>query len=288
MTTQELTEGPAHVWRIEPLPPTVAGQVSAVFKHRALLWFFAVESIFELHRGAMLGTVWMIARPLTIAIPAVFVGKMLGISVEPVPLALFVLVSLAGWTLVRRALMNMTKSLIRARAVMQQVYVPALVLLIAASAPGFCEAAVVLVVAAVAAIYFGPIQGSFYIPIGLPLLGVIPAVALTFMLVLALGCFTSFLNAVARDTQLIQRYMLGGWMLVTPVLYPIDVIPESHHWIFYLNPMTAVMELYRWSLLGYGTLHWQYLLLATVETSALLLIGLWFFSRQQNRLFDHM
>ena len=77
-------------------------------------------------------------------------------------------------------------------------------------------------------------------------------------------------------------------MLATPIVYPIDVIPEAYHWIVYLNPMAPIVELFRWGILGIGTVSWQYVGLATAETLLLLMLGLWFFGKQQNRLFDHI
>jgi homopolymeric O-antigen transport system permease protein len=281
-------EGP-EVWRIEPTPPTIAGQLSALMRHRYLLWFFSVHSVFDLYRNSLFGILWMVIRPLALALPAVFVvGNLFGISVDPVPLPLFILVGLASWTLFRRTLMHMTKALLRNRNILQQVYIPALLLVIASSAPGFIEFAVVFTLFLVAAIYYGPIAGVFYPSIGLSTLGLIPAVTLTFILAVAVGCFTSFMNAVARDTNLFLRYAISAWMLATPVIYPIEIIPEHYRWIMYLNPMTSVIELYRWALLGYGSMHWQYLGLAVIEIVALLMLGIWFFAKQQNRLFDHM
>jgi lipopolysaccharide transport system permease protein len=144
------------------------------------------------------------------------------------------------------------------------------------------------VVVVALAIYFGPIQGVFYVSMDWNMLAVVPACLLTLLLALGVGCFLSILNAFARDTQLTLRYALSFWMLATPIVYPIDLIPEPYHWVLYLNPMAPVVELFRWGVLGYGAVNWVYVGVATTEILALLLLGIKFFAKMQNRLFDHM
>ena len=284
-------EGDARVgtWFIKPTPPSIFGQLHAVWRYRHLFWLFTTRAFFDLYRNAILGSFWLFIRPLMIAVPAVFiVGNVFGVSVSPVPLPLFILVSLACWLLFRRSLQWVTKSMNKNRHILRRLYVPALLLLLASISPALIEFLVVMTVVAAAAIYFGPVEGVYYVTFGWSNLAVIPAIALCLLLAIAIGCFTSILNALARDTWLTMRYVMSGWMLATPIVYPIDVIPEAYHWIVYLNPMAPIVELFRWGILGIGTVSWQYVGLATAETLLLLMLGLWFFGKQQNRLFDHI
>lgn len=275
-------------WRVEPARSSVIGQVAAVWRHRGLLWPLTVRALFDVYRNAILGILWMFIRPLMVAVPAIFVvGNLFGISVDPVPLPLFILVGLAAWGFFRRCVQWFTKSMIKNRAVLKRVYVPALLLLIASASPALFEFAVVLALVAITAIYYA-IQGIYFIDFGLHTLTTIPALLMGLLLAIAVGCFTSILNAVARDTGLAMRYVLGFWMLVTPIVYPMEIIPEQYRWIAYLNPLAPVVELFRWGVLAYGTVQWQYVGLAAAEILLLLLLGIWFFGKQQNRLFDHM
>jgi lipopolysaccharide transport system permease protein len=276
------------VWRIVPAEPNLLGQLFALWRHRFLFWYFAVHSLFSVHRGTILGSIpWLAISPLVLAIAAAFVvGEIFGVSTA-VPLPVFILSGLAIWTLFRRSVLFITKSMLKCRAVLQLVYVPPLMLAITAIGPAVFQFAVVLALVVVVVAYYA-FEGSFYVVLGLHTLAMIPAVCLTLLLAIAVGCFTSFLNVIARDTQLSLRYVLSGWMFATPIFYPIDAIPEQYQWIIYLNPMTSVVELFRWAVLGYGTVHWHFLGLATVDTLSLLILGLWFFTHQQSRLFDHL
>jgi homopolymeric O-antigen transport system permease protein len=278
----------AEVWRIEPAPPNIWGQVSAFWRYRHLYPALAVRALFNVYRNAMLGIAWVAAQPLAVAVPAVFiVGGVFGVSVAPLPLPLFVLSGLALWTLFRASVQWMTKSINSGRVIFERVYVPALLLLVAAMTPGLFQFAVVFVLVVAAAIYYGPIAGIYSVPVGWHLLGLVPAMLMAVFLAIGLSCFTAILNAFARDTWLTLRYVLSAWLLATPIVYPVDVIPEAYRWIIYLNPLTPTVELFRWALLGFGTVHWPFVALACVEILVVVLGGIWFFAKQQNRLFDH-
>lgn len=275
-------------WRIEPARSSVIGQVTAAWRHRGLFWPLSVRALFDIYRSAILGILWMVIRPLMVAVPAIFVvGNLFGISVDPVPLPLFILVGLAFWVFFRRCVQWFTKSMNKNRVILKRVYVPALLLLVASASPALFEFAVVLALVAITGIYYA-IQGIYFVGFSLYTLAIIPALLMGLLLAIAVGCFTSILNALARDTWLTMRYVLGLWMLATPIVYPMEVVPEQYRWIVYLNPLAPTVELFRWSLLGYGTVQWGYIGLAMAEILALILIGLWFFGKQLNRIFDHM
>lgn len=295
MTTETAFDNPdrgedgAPEWRIAPAPPSVAGQLAAIWRYRQIFWMLTMHALFRIYRGAILGILWMAINPLVLAIPAVFiVGDLFGVSVDPVPLPLFILVGLAAWTLFRRCVQWMTKSMNSGRQILRRMYVPALLLLLAAVSPGAFQTLVVLGIVLALAVWYGPIQGLFYLPIGWHTLAVIPSMLMLVLAAVALACFTSILQAVAKDTWLTLRYVLTGWMLATPVVYPVAVIPEQYRWIAYLNPLTVPVELFRWSILEYGSVPMHYLALSVLINAAALYLGLWFFARQQNKLFDHL
>jgi lipopolysaccharide transport system permease protein len=246
-----------------------------------------MRALFNVYRNAILGIVWMAVQPLSVAVPAVFiVGGVFGVSVAPLPLPLFILTGLALWTLFRASTQWMTKSINAGRAVFERVYVPALLLLVAAMSPGLFQFVVVFALVVASAIYYA-IACVYIAPVGWHLLALAPAMLMAVLLAIGLSCITAILNALARDTWLTLRYVLSAWMLATPIVYPMSVIPAKYQWIIYLNPLTPTVELFRWGLLDYGTVHWPYVAVACVQILILLLAGIWFFAKQQDRLFDH-
>ena len=272
-------------WSIESTAPTVVEQVGELCRYRQLLLPLAERALRNVFRSATLGLGWMVIQPLVIALPAAFiVGNMLGVSVDPVPLPLFVLVGLAGWILFRSSVQWMTKSAIQAKALLKRVYVPPIVLIAAAVSPALFQFLVVLGLVMAIALYYGPIAGIFYVRLGWHVLLVVAAMVLSVLLAFGLSLVTSLLNVVARDTWLTLRYMLSAWMLLTPIFYPLSIIPSGYRWIAYLNPLTPIIELYRVALIGHGIVPWGYLVLAAAQTLAVLLAGLWFFAKQRDRI----
>jgi lipopolysaccharide transport system permease protein len=274
-------------WYIESTAPTVAEQVVELWRFRHLFLPLAEGALRNVYRSAVLGLGWMTIQPLAMALPAAFViGSLLGVSVDPVPLPLFILVGVAGWMLFRRSVQWMTKSTIQAQSLLKRVYVPPLVLMAAAVSPALFQFLVVLVLVIVLALYYGPIAGVFYVNLGWHVLLIFPAMVLSILLAFGLSCVTSVLNLIARDTWLTLRYILSGWMLLTPIFYPLSIIPSSFRWIAYLNPLTPIVELYRVALLGHDAVPWAYVVLAAAQTLAVLLAGIWFFVKQRDRIFD--
>ena len=138
------------------------------------------------------------------------------------------------------------------------------------------------------AIYYGPIMGVFYVPIGWHFLAIVPSIVLVLLLVVALGSIASILYSMRQDTLLMLKYAMSGWMLITPVVYPPEIIPENHRWLLYVNPMTPLVELFRFGLFGYGKIDPAALGLSVALVFMLLFAGGTLFSKLQSRIFDYV
>ena len=90
------------------------------------------------------------------------------------------------------------------------------------------------------------------------------------------------------DTILIQKYVLSGLMFITPIVYPPEIIPEAHRWLLYVNPLTPLVEFFRYSLFGYGTMDTASLAIGVAAVFILLFAGGAFFSKLQSRVLDYV
>jgi len=289
MTVQSDTPDEVAVWRIQPTPPSFAGQLTALWRHRKLWGALAHKVLSDRAEKSLFGIPWMIVQPLMIAGPAVFVlGSVFGVSTAPLPLPMFIIAGLAGWMLFRRSIQMLTKSVSGQRALVRRIYIPALLLLCASISPAVVQFSVFMLIFAALAVYYGPIADIYYLPLGWHMLALLPAIILLLLAAIGVGTFTSILYSMRRDTALTLRYVLAGWMMVTPVIYPAEMIPESHRWIIYLNPLTPLIEMIRWALFGHGMIDLPYLASAVLVILFVLSLGGMIFSKLQNRLFDHM
>jgi lipopolysaccharide transport system permease protein len=128
----------------------------------------------------------------------------------------------------------------------------------------------------------------WYITLRPELLVSAAAVVVSLIFTVAVGLWTSVLQARYRDIRQGLRYFMPFWMYFTPILYPITTIPEDWRWLAALNPMTAVVEAFKWGTLGTGQLTVP-LITSSLSLVALTMItGVWFFSREEAASVDQL
>jgi lipopolysaccharide transport system permease protein len=104
----------------------------------------------------------------------------------------------------------------------------------------------------------------------------------------AVGLWTSVLQARYRDIRQGLRYFMPFWMYFTPIIYPVTIVPEQWRWILALNPMSAVVEAFKWGTLGVGHLTVRGITTSLVMTALTLVTGVWFFNREEASSIDKL
>jgi homopolymeric O-antigen transport system permease protein len=275
------------VWRIQPSHDSFFGQLAAFWRYRSVSVAVAQQVIANRAQRKLLGLPWMFVQPILFTLPPIFIlGKVFNISVAPLPLPLFIVSGLAIWMLVRRGLQQATRSLKMCRSMTSRIYIPAFIFVCASVAPALVQFSLFFIAIVFGALYYA-IMG-IYNPFGWHLLAIVPAVFLVLLLIVALGCITSVVYSIRQDTLIMLKYALSGWMLITPIVYPPEIIPESHRWMLYVNPLTPVVELFRFSLFGYGTVDWIALIFGVSSTLLLFFVGGALFAKLQDRIFDNI
>jgi lipopolysaccharide transport system permease protein len=283
------TVGDDDVWRIEPSRDSFFGQLAALWRYRSVSVAIAQQVISNRGERKLLGVPSIYVQPLVFTLPPIVIlGKVFNVSVDPLPLSMFIVSGLAIWMLTRRGMQQATQSLKLCRSLGRRIHVPAFMFVCASLSPAIAQFSLFMIVLAGMAVYYGPIMGIFYVPIGWHLLGIIPSILLVLLLIIALGSITCILYSMRQDTFLIMKYVLSGWMLITPIVYPPEIIPENHRWLLYINPLTPVVELFRFSLFGYGRVDLDSLSIAVALVFILLVAGGTLFSKLQSRIFDYV
>jgi lipopolysaccharide transport system permease protein len=78
------------------------------------------------------------------------------------------------------------------------------------------------------------------------------------------------------------------WLFLSPVIYPVALVPERFHWLLALNPMTGVIDGFRWAVLGRGVPHYDVYMTSALVALALVIAGLWYFKRVERRFADEI
>jgi lipopolysaccharide transport system permease protein len=276
----------ADVWVVRPHRGTLPGYLGETWRYRRLFSFLTTYAIRNMYSSAILGMGWLFIRPIIAALMATFIfNGVFKVSTAPVPYLLFVLTSLSLWLMFQRTLAFGTKSIQRNGRLLRQFYFPRIIAHVTAITPVFVEFGIVLFAAAVAGVYFA-ISGVDAVDFGLHNLGALLAIAMVLLFVIGITCVTSPLNAIARDVWYTMRYVMMPLTVLTPVYFPRAMLPEPWKEYILLNPLTPIVELYRWSIFHDQPMRWDALALSGGVILVTLLLGLLFFVSWEPKTLD--
>jgi lipopolysaccharide transport system permease protein len=255
-------------------------QLGELWRSRELLLTLAGRDVKVRYKQTLLGAAWAVLQPLAqmIVFTAFFAAH--GFSTEGVPAPVFYFAGLLPWQLFASSVSNASNSLVANRTLITKVYFPRLVIPLSASASAIVDMAVSLVVLAVIMALNGiaPSPNVVFLPLFL-LLDIAAA--------LSIGLWLSALNVEFRDVQYVIPFLVQFWLFVTPVIYPASSVTGAKRILLGLNPMSGVVEGFRWCLLGRpapGGL----LFASAASVGILLCSGLLFFRRMERTFADSL
>jgi lipopolysaccharide transport system permease protein len=251
--------------------------LGAVWAYRELLYFLAWRDVKVRYKQTALGAAWAILQPVaSMLVFTLFFGKLAGIPTDGAPYPIFVYAGLLPWTFFANAVTASGDSLVANSSLITKVYFPRVLIPGAAVAAGLVDftisAAVLLV-----------LMPFYAVPMSWRLLSVAPLVVLTALVALAFGMWIAAINVKYRDARYAIPFMIQLWMFVTPVIYPVSIVPHRWRWLLYLNPMSGIIQGYRCALLG-GAFGLAGILAASSITLAMLAYSAYAF-RQMERSF---
>ncbi len=274
-------EASSPVTIIEARPGWRPLDLKELWRYRELLWFMSVRDIKVRYKQTALGAAWAVLQPLlTMVAFTIFFGRLAGLderSTIPYPLLTFC--ALLPWQLFEYSLTQCGNSLVASERLITKVYFPRLVIPLSAVASGLVDFAISLVILAAMMLWYGVAPGAAIVT--LPLF-----VLLALATALAVGLWLSALNVQFRDVRYTIPFLSRFWLFVTPVAYTSDIVPERYRTLFGLNPMTGVVEGFRWALLGSAEAPGWQLAVSVGMTAALLIGGLFYFRRMEKSFAD--
>lgn len=279
-------------WVIEPRQHGAFSRLRELWTYRYLWWYFASAAVTSLYRRSMLGWLWLVLRVVApIGLNALIFGQLLN-QKEKVeggpPYFLFFLCGMIAWTVFERSLAFVTLSVEKNRRLVTRVYFPRLILPVSAVAPGLLYLAILLVVLMMTVVFFRQHTGVWYVTGNARLLVSAAAIAASMLFAVAIGLWTSVLQARFRDVRYALRYVTPIWFLLTPVVYPMSEISDRYPWLVALNPMAPIVEAFKWGTLGGG----EFQTTAAVTSVTLIVVvmatGLWYFNREEAASVDKL
>jgi len=252
-----------------------------LWRYRELLYFLTWRDVKIRYKQAFLGFLWAFIQPFLkmIVFSAVF-GGLARMNSEGFPYPIFLYAGLLPWQFFADAVNRSGQSIVSEANLITKVYFPRLIIPVASVGAALVDFA----------ISFGILIGMmfyFHISPSVSILMVPPLVLLTILSALGVGIFVSALNTEYRDFRYALPFLVQIWMYLTPVIYPITIVPPRWQWVLALNPMAGIVDAYRSAILG-KPFDWQHLGISLGAAVVMFLIGLAFFRKTEGYFADVM
>jgi lipopolysaccharide transport system permease protein len=262
---------PSHGWR--------ALDLRELWRFRELVYFLALRDVKVRYKQTALGVAWVLLQPLlAMGIFSIVFGQR-GLTTNGVPYPLFVVSALVPWFYFSNATSGASGSVVGNTQLISKVYFPRLAIPLAAVFANLVDLSIGLVLELVLLIVFG-------VGLSWQLLAIAPLVVLVVLTALGISVWLAALDVQYRDVRYAVPFFMQVWLFATPVIYSAGDVPDRWRWLLSLNPMSGVIEGFRWALLGTGDFPAAALAVSAMIVLILLATGLLYFRRMERTFAD--
>jgi lipopolysaccharide transport system permease protein len=271
---------PTHGW--------AALNLRDLWVYRELIYFLTWRDVKVRYKQTALGVTWAIIQPFfTMVVFTIFFGKLAKVPTNGVPPPIFFFTGLLPWGLFTKAITDAGHSLVMNRSMITKVYFPRLAIPIGSVLGGLVDFVIAFGVLVGMILYYNYAPSSTYHVAMTRLVWTLPLFLLLDIITsLGVGLWLSALNVNYRDINYILPFLTQFWLFITPIAYPASLIPANWQLIYSLNPMTGVVEGFRWAFLGAGTPPSPMLAVSATIAILVLISGLFYFRRMEQTFAD--
>ena len=258
-----------------------------MWRARGMLVFLGWRVLRRIYRRTILGWLWLFILPLfPLLLQTIVFGTLLNVYSFGIPYFLFLSVGMVAWGLFSQTLMWGTRGLEMNRNLVEVVYLPRAIFPLGNMTPAFLDLGIRCIVLVLTVVGYRLADGRLYVLPELRLLWALAAAAAILVLAVAAAMFTSVWGESTRDMRYTLAQVLPVWFLFTPVLYPLEQVPADLRAWMAINPMTPLVETFRWGLLGVGRVEPVPFAFASAASVLLLAAGIVYFARVDRRAAD--
>lgn len=256
-----------------------------MWQSRGLIWLFTKRSFVITYKQTILGPLWLFIVPLlTSIVYVVLFGNIAKLSTDGVPQLLFYLTGNALWIYFSTCVTRCADTFTGNAALFGKVYFPRLVAPLADVLGSVLKFAIQMILVFVLLAYYVA-RGMVAPHYGYWLL--IPLILLELGLMgMGFGIIISSLTTRYRDLKVLVSFGVTLWMYATPVVYPLSAVGGTLRKLLLANPVTAPMELFRYALLGAGTVTPAYMGISLAFTAVVVIAGIMIFNRVERTFMD--
>jgi len=249
-------------------------------QYRDLFYFLVSRNIKVKYKQTVLGGLWAIIQPFfSMVVFTLFFGKLAKIPSDGIPYPIFSYTALIAWTYFSSSVSGASNSLIGESNLISKVYFPRLIIPLSPVLSGLLDFTIAFLVLIGMMFYFHvyPTIMILFVPF---------LVILMMLTASGVGMFLAALNAKYRDIRYTIPFIVQLWMFASPIVYPASMVPEKYRLIYALNPMVGVIEGFRSALLGTASFPVQMILMSTLVSAGLFIIGTFYFKQTERYFAD--
>jgi len=258
------------------------GNMKLMWYYRELLFNLARREISQRYKQSVLGYAWVILNPLFQLIVLNFVfSTVLKIPSHGLPFIIFLAIGLLPWNLFSQGLSSSSNALVSNSSLITKIYFPREILVYAtiiAKVVDFLYSCIVLVIFFI----------FFKLPVTPATIWVPVIFAIQLILMAGLSLIVAAFNLFYRDIQYLLGLILMLWMYLTPIMYPVEIIPDQYRFIFSLNPMSVIINAYRQTILGNGQPNYTSLTIAFFMSGFIFVLGFYIFKKLEGQFADYV
>jgi lipopolysaccharide transport system permease protein len=270
---------------IEPQTSLFELNLKDVWRYRDLLWMFVKRDFVSFYKQTILGPLWFFIQPLFTTIIYTFIfGGLANLSTDGLPQPLFYMAGITAWNYFADCITK-TSTVFKDNAnIFGKVYFPRLIMPLSIVASNLVRFGVQILLLFIMMGFYALHNASFSIT---PVILLFPLlVILMALLGLGLGLIITALTTKYRDLAFLVTFGIQLLMYTTTVIYPLSSAPEKYKTLISLNPMTGIIEAFRYAFLGQGQISINTFGYSTLFTIIVMVLGILIFNKTEKTFVD--
>jgi lipopolysaccharide transport system permease protein len=260
-------------------------RIKEIFKYKDLLFLFVKRDFISIYKQTILGPLWFFIQPIITAITfTVIFGNLAKISTDGLPQILFYMCGITLWNYFADTLTKTADTFSSNVNIFGKVYFPRMIVPLSVVVSNLIKLGIQFLLFLCVWIYY-LIQTDLIHPNKMLVLIPFLIILIGFM-ALSFGVIISSLTTKYRDLKFLVTFGIQLMMYASPIVYPLSIVPEKYKWIIVANPVTSIIESFKYAFLGVGEFSWFYLGYSTLFTIMLFMIGLVIFHRVEKSFMD--
>jgi len=256
-----------------------------LWQYRDLFSMFVKRDIITQYKQTILGPTWFFIQPaITTIMYMIVFGGIAGIPTDGLPQPMFYLAGIVCWQYFADCLNKTSSTFTTNQAIFGKVYFPRLIVPLSTVASNLVRMGIQFLMFLAVYIYYVlvgvAVAPNIYILL-LPLL-----ILMLAGLSLGFGIIISSMTTKYRDLTILFTFIVQLWMYATPIIYPLSSMSPKRQWIMALNPVTSIVETFKYGTMGVGTFSWGQLGYSFGFMVVLMVIGIVIFNKVQRSFMD--